>query len=537
MARRQAFEERSVHAVHEYRRTPQPTTPQAILTSILLRPCSACIPTLLQRSLCRKLTIRIVNANLHFVIIFRAFLAAGIGVRARFLRHRCFVACGFLRGTIETILHRIARVFQLFDDHLVLLVEADGDFDVLLRGLRGTCHRCQLRSERFDICLRLFRHIQSQFVRVNEREGREMRRRKFVILFAADGQDSACQLLDLAVICDVNRCDFLAEQTGNEFNHDGRFTLVEVRDDLITRFDYQTDHMTVCTRGLLLRLGRLRHLAHFQCNRRALCRAEYGLDRLLIERDLAVFGVDRQIGIGLVSHILHEGHIERQLHIVRALAVCLADLKDNLCGLLLRSLLENFFLIISGNHDSPDRLKYASEILKRHHIYLAGNVPERPEEHIEKVTLHDAYGEVDFYLLPFMKPAYVKNIFVDGTPETYSDAVKEIIKREKIDYKDKRNVLVSHQFYVGEKAESPETCDSEVFSVGGIDNVDIGSVKEFDYVALGHLHGAQCIGKPEIRYCGTLLKYSVSESTQNKSLTVVTLKARSRKLKITRCIR
>ena len=189
-------------------------------------------------------------------------------------------------------------------------------------------------------------------------------------------------------------------------------------------------------------------------------------------------------------------------------------------------------LIIRGNHDSPDRLKYASEILKRHHIYLAGNVPERPEEHIEKVTLHDAYGEVNFYLLPFMKPAYVKNIFVDGTPETYSDAVKEIIKREKIDYKDKRNVLVSHQFYVGEKAESPETCDSEVFSVGGIDNVDIGSVKEFDYVALGHLHGAQCIGKPEIRYCGTLLKYSVSESTQNKSLTVVTLKAKGEKPEI-----
>lgn len=189
-------------------------------------------------------------------------------------------------------------------------------------------------------------------------------------------------------------------------------------------------------------------------------------------------------------------------------------------------------LIISGNHDSPDRLKYASEILKRHHIYLAGNVPERPEEHIEKVTLHDAYGEVNFYLLPFMKPAYVKNIFVDGTPETYSDAVKEIIKREKIDYKDKRNVLVSHQFYVGEKAESLETCDSEVFSVGGIDNVDIGSVKEFDYVALGHLHGAQCIGKPEIRYCGTLLKYSVSESTQNKSLTVVTLKAKGEKPEI-----
>ena len=85
---------------------------------------------------------------------------------------------------------------------------------------------------------------------------------------------------------------------------------------------------------------------------------------------------------------------------------------------------------------------------------------------------------------------------------------------------------------MGEKAESPETCDSEVFSVGGIDNVDIGSVKEFDYVALGHLHGAQCIGKPEIRYCGTLLKYSVSEIHRIKSLTVVTLKAKGEKPEI-----
>lgn len=189
-------------------------------------------------------------------------------------------------------------------------------------------------------------------------------------------------------------------------------------------------------------------------------------------------------------------------------------------------------LIISGNHDSPDRLQYASEILKRHHIYLAGNVPEKPEEHIEKVTLQDAYGEVDFYLLPFMKPGYVRNVFVDNAPETYADAVREIIKREKIDYNNKRNVLVSHQFYIGEKAESPETCDSEVFSVGGIDNVDTGAVKEFDYVALGHLHGAQCIGRPEIRYCGTLLKYSVSECTQNKSLTVVTLKEKGEKPEI-----
>lgn len=188
-------------------------------------------------------------------------------------------------------------------------------------------------------------------------------------------------------------------------------------------------------------------------------------------------------------------------------------------------------LIISGNHDSPDRLNYASEILRRHHIYLVGNVPEQPEEYIEKVTLQDTYGEVDFYLLPFMKPGYVRNVFVNNVPETYADAVREIIKREEIDY-NKRNVLVSHQFYVGEKEGSPETCDSEVFSVGGIDNVDIGAVKEFDYVALGHLHGAQYVSRPKIRYCGTLLKYSVSESTQTKSLTVVTLKEKGEKPEI-----
>ena len=205
---------------------------------------------------------------------------------------------------------------------------------------------------------------------------------------------------------------------------------------------------------------------------------------------------------------------------------------DHFIGKLRNAVPDSVIMMISGNHDSAPRVNCFRSVLDRQKIYMIGIPPQTEEDHIEKVVLQDEYGPVNFYLLPFMKPAYVKNIFVDGTPETYSDAVKEIIKREKIDYKDKRNVLVSHQFYVGEKAESPETCDSEVFSVGGIDNVDIGSVKEFDYVALGHLHGAQCIGKPEIRYCGTLLKYSVSESTQNKSLTVVTLKAKGEKPEI-----
>ena len=179
-------------------------------------------------------------------------------------------------------------------------------------------------------------------------------------------------------------------------------------------------------------------------------------------------------------------------------------------------------LIISGNHDSAERLQYASGILKKHQIHLAGIAPRTPEEYIEKVTLTDEYGEVNFYLLPFLKPAYVRRVFDEEIPETYSEAVRCLIEREKIDFCNRINVLISHQFYTGK--DNPQTCDSETFSVGGIDNIDIGCVKEFDYVALGHLHGEQNVGMSHIRYCGTLLKYSVSESSHHKSLSVVTLK-------------
>ena len=189
-------------------------------------------------------------------------------------------------------------------------------------------------------------------------------------------------------------------------------------------------------------------------------------------------------------------------------------------------------LIISGNHDSAQRLDYASGILKSHQIYLAGTAPRIEEEHIRKVTLNDEYGEVDFYLLPFLKPSYVRNVFPGEPPQTYGDAVAKLIRREEIDYRGRRNVLVSHQFYTGN--ELPETCDSETFSVGGIDNVDIGAVKDFDYVALGHLHGVQSVGMPHIRYCGTLLKYSVSESGQEKALTLVTLSQKGAPPKVER---
>lgn len=182
-------------------------------------------------------------------------------------------------------------------------------------------------------------------------------------------------------------------------------------------------------------------------------------------------------------------------------------------------------LMISGNHDSAERLLYASKLLRSHQIYVSGKVPGRPEESIDKVTLVDEYGEVDFYLLPFLKPSYVRNVFEEDVPQTYTEAVGQLIGRERIDYENRRNVLVSHQFYTG-NGDVPLTCDSETISVGGIDNVDVSSVKNFDYVALGHIHGRQKVGYEHIRYCGTPLKYSVSESGQEKTLSVVTLGAK-----------
>ena len=188
-------------------------------------------------------------------------------------------------------------------------------------------------------------------------------------------------------------------------------------------------------------------------------------------------------------------------------------------------------LIISGNHDSAERLRYAAGILKKHQIYVAGHAPRSVDEVIERVTFTDEYGEVDVYMLPFLKPSYVREVFEDDAPDSYSEAVARLIGREKIDFENRRNVLMSHQFYTG--VHAPEVCDSETISVGGIDNVDISAVENFDYVALGHLHGRQQVGKAHIRYCGTPLKYSVSEADHKKCLTVVTLKEKGAEPEIT----
>lgn len=181
-------------------------------------------------------------------------------------------------------------------------------------------------------------------------------------------------------------------------------------------------------------------------------------------------------------------------------------------------------MIISGNHDSQERLQYASTILDRYQIHIAGRPPADQESKLKTVVLSDAYGTVCFYLLPFVKPAHVRNIGLEPGEQiiSYDQAVRKLIERETVDTSI-RNVILSHQFYTAGSME-PERSDSEAVQVGGIENVDISILKDFDYAALGHIHKSQAIGSPSRYYCGTLLKYSVSEYKDEKSLTMVELK-------------
>lgn len=188
-------------------------------------------------------------------------------------------------------------------------------------------------------------------------------------------------------------------------------------------------------------------------------------------------------------------------------------------------------LLIAGNHDSAKRIDFASSILAKHEVYIAGMPPVKPEEHIKKVTLSDAFGEVDFYLLPFVKPGYVRGLFEEEI-KSYHMAVQKVLEREAIDTS-KRNVILSHQFYTASGAE-PETCDSEVRLAGGMENVDASVLEPFDYAALGHLHKSQKTGRESSRYCGTPLAYSVSEAEDEKSITMVELGEKGSQPRITR---
>ena len=170
--------------------------------------------------------------------------------------------------------------------------------------------------------------------------------------------------------------------------------------------------------------------------------------------------------------------------------------------------------VISGNHDSPERIAFGSALMDMSGVHMSPVY----DGSLTKHTLTDEYGEVDIYMLPFIRPVTVRRFFEDREIESYTDAVNAAIDASCIDFESRRNVLISHQFVTG-----GITCDSEVFSVGGTDNVDASAYDGFDYVALGHLHGAQKIGSDRIRYSGTPLKYSFSEARHKKSVTVVTL--------------
>ena len=187
-------------------------------------------------------------------------------------------------------------------------------------------------------------------------------------------------------------------------------------------------------------------------------------------------------------------------------------------------------MMISGNHDSAPRVNCFRKVLSGQDIYMVGQPPRTESEYIEKVTLNDGYGEVNFYLLPFVKPSMVKQITgtdKNGNNLSYNETLHRLIDRENID-QNQRNVLVSHQFYLpsGKKAEEIERMDSEMRTVGNIDEVSADVLENFDYVALGHIHKPMKVGSEFYRYCGTPLACSVSEAQQQKGVIMVEMEAK-----------
>ncbi len=174
--------------------------------------------------------------------------------------------------------------------------------------------------------------------------------------------------------------------------------------------------------------------------------------------------------------------------------------------------------MVSGNHDSGQRLSFGASMMKKTGIYMESIY----DGNLTPIVLEDAWGPLFLYLLPFVKPVDVRNALgrLDDTVDcdaikTYDDAVAAVLDRTHVDT-NVRNLLVAHQFVTG-----ATRCDSEDLSVGGIDHVSASLFDAFDYVALGHIHGPQSMRRKEVRYAGTLLKYSMSECNHNKSITIV----------------
>ena len=174
--------------------------------------------------------------------------------------------------------------------------------------------------------------------------------------------------------------------------------------------------------------------------------------------------------------------------------------------------------LISGNHDSAERVAFGHQLMQGSGIWISPVYDGTIRHH----TLEDRWGEVNIYLVPFLRPSVVRSFFPDAEIGDYTDALGTILEGLQLDTS-KRNVVLAHQFVTAAGA-LPETCDSEQLSVGGLDRVDGSVFSPFDYTALGHLHGPQRVGSETIRYAGSPLKYSFSELHQKKSVTVAELR-------------
>ena len=168
--------------------------------------------------------------------------------------------------------------------------------------------------------------------------------------------------------------------------------------------------------------------------------------------------------------------------------------------------------VISGNHDSPERMSFGSRLMDQSGIHISQVYSGK----IEPFAMKDEHGIINVYMLPFVKPAHVKR-FSDESIESYTDAIRVAVAEMNVD-QGARNLLITHQFVTGATRS-----ESEDISVGGSDNVDVTVFDDFDYVALGHIHSPQNCTTERVRYCGTPLKYSFSEAKDNKSVTIVDL--------------
>lgn len=171
--------------------------------------------------------------------------------------------------------------------------------------------------------------------------------------------------------------------------------------------------------------------------------------------------------------------------------------------------------IISGNHDSAERIAYLAPLAQRSNVYISGADTAKIYQYI----CSDAYGEIILHLMPFTTPMQMRAAAPDQADEiqTYHDAIRILMQNHTVDTR-KRNILIAHQFLTG-----AQVCDSEELAIGGLDQVSASLFDDYDYVALGHLHGPQQVERPEIRYAGSPLMYSFSEVHQRKSVTIVDL--------------